>query len=69
MTEWMNKWLIAIFCWMIFMPVPDLLAQSAKTKDDHRITLRMKEVSLLVFLFVFERQAERASEDQFPSER
>ena len=42
MTEWMNKWLMAIFCWMIFMPVPDLLAQSAKTKDDPRITLRMK---------------------------
>ena len=46
MTEWMNKWLIAIFCLDDFLlPVPDLLAQSAKTKDDPRITLRMKEVS------------------------
>ena len=75
MTEWMNKWLMAIFCWMIFMPVPDLLAQSAKTKDDPRITLRMKEVSLPEVLSEIERQAgvtfsvERASEDQFPSER
>ena len=57
MTEWMNKWLIAIFCWMIFMPVPDLLAQSAKTKDDPRITLRMKEVSLPEVLSEIERQA------------
>lgn len=62
------------------MPVPDLLAQSAKTKDDPRITLRMKEVSLPEVLSEIERQAgvtfsyessfvERASEDQFPSER
>lgn len=57
MTEWMNKWLMAIFCWMIFMPVPDLLAQSAKTKDDPRITLRMKEVSLPEVLSEIERQA------------
>lgn len=48
---------MAIFCWMIFMPVPDLLAQSAKTKDDPRITLRMKEVSLPEVLSEIERQA------------
>lgn len=57
MTEWMNKWLMAVFCWMIFMPVPELLAQSSKMKEEPRVTLRMKEVSLPEVLSEIEKQA------------
>ncbi|MDD2953217.1 MAG: TonB-dependent receptor [Parabacteroides sp.] len=57
MTEWMNKWLIAVFCWMIFMPVPYASAQSSQTREEPRITLRMREASLPEVLAEIERQA------------